>query len=279
MKKPYRTCIFIIVILSSFITQANVFQQLTSGDMNQFKKAAQSMTAGQENTRQNTDIIAELLSQKYENALITEVDALSWGCKALAASSDGRYFTLLKKIADSNAHQKLRKYAKKSYKNLPEETSEPFKSGVINLINLKENETIRASKAKPIIPKASLTSKERLLFAIAKGNLKTIKAVAKAIYKEENVDRDVADVLSQYLLERHTTSASFNVDALAWICRAFAEIGDGRYTQVMEVVSENANNKRIRSYARDAYNNLPKAQSSYIKGDVVLENIVNKYKA
>ena len=268
----------IFIVTFSFVIKADVYQKLTSGDLEQIKIAAQTITAGKENTKENTDILAEILLSKYERGLLIEVDTLSWICKALASTGDGRYRNLLVTIFNSKVHKKLKKYAKSSYKKLPKK-EEGFKRGTIDLSSLKDKEISRSSKIKPIVPKANLTKKERMLFVIAKGDLRSIKAIAQGIYAQGEVDTDIADALSELLLSQYANAAEFQSDSLAWICRSFGEINNGRYTQVMEIVAEKTNATKIRSYARDAYRDLPKAENSYIKGSVDFQAIIERYKA
>ncbi len=277
MKTLFLTAL--IVAFMTFGANANVYQQLTSGDLVQIKKAAQMMTAGQENTRENADILAEILSSRYKDDLTTEVDTLAWACKALAATSDGRYRALLVEISKSKVHKKLRKYAKRSYKKLPERNDEQFEKGNISLGELAQKEQVRASKAEVIIPRADLTAKQRKLFAIAKGDLRAIKSLAQVIKDRKSVDPDIGDALSEFLLQNFKQAAEFQADTLAWICRAFGETDQGRYRDVMNVVYRGTNHSKIKSYARDAYLDLPKSETYYTEGQVVLADIVSKFKA
>jgi len=275
--------IFLSVLLASAmsvsIAKADVYQQLSSGDIAQIKRAAQTMYAGNENSRENADVLAEILVTKYKDNIDTEIDTLSWACKTLASTSDGRYRALLKKIADSDVHSKLRKYAKKSYRKLPKETNDPFQQGTVELNTLAEQEVTRvASKAK-IIPKANLTATQRKLFAIAKGDLRSIKSLAQDIYERKAVDTEIGDALSEYLLLNYAKAPEFQADTLAWICRSFGKTDQGRYKQVMKVVYKGTNHHKIRSRARDAYLDLSDADDYYQKGQVDFDEIVNKFKA
>ncbi|WP_426369015.1 hypothetical protein [Pseudocolwellia sp. HL-MZ7] len=282
MKNIFQSLSILLVISLSVSfainVKANVYQQLTSNDLVQVKLAAQTMYAGREVNRENADILAEILLSKYENALTTEVDTLAWACKTLAATKDGRYRDLLIRIAQSDAPKKLRKYAKSSYKQLPE-GADRYKKGTLDLAALQNKETVRASKVEPILPKADLNKKERMLFTIAKGDLGSIKHMAQTIYAKEETDTDITDALSEFLLIHYKDSAEYQADTLAWICRGFGELDNGRYTQVMELVSEKTNHIKIRRYANSAYKDLPKAENSYVKGTVNFQEIIEKYKA
>lgn len=283
MKHLLRSILVLFIISFSFIAKADVYQQLVSGNLSQIKIASQTMAAGRENTQNNADILAEILLSKYENALSIEVDTLSWACKALAATNDGRYRNLLIAIANSKTHNKLRKYAKSSFKKLPKSQDE-YKRGSIDLTavnksSVNKTEVNKPLKIKSVVPKANLNKKERILFAIAKGDLRSIKAIAQRVQANGEVDSDIADALSEFILNNHTKAAAYEVDPLAWICRALGALNNGRYTQVMEIVSEKSNVAKIRDYAHDAYNDLPKVENSYVKGTVDFNAIIQKYKA
>ncbi|WP_077338481.1 hypothetical protein [Pseudocolwellia agarivorans] len=278
MKQLLTSILVLFILPFSFFVKANVYQQLTSGHLSQIKLASQTMAAGRENTKENADILAEILLSKYENALSIEVDTLSWACKALAATNDGRYRNLLINIANSKTHKKLRKYAKSSFKKLPKSQDE-YKRGSIELSDLQAKESTRLSKAKPILPKASLSKTERMLFVIAKGDLRSIKYIAQGVVDKGETDGQIADALSEFILNEYLNATEYQIDTLAWICRALGQLNNGRYTQVMEMVSEKSNASKIRSYARDAYNDLPKVENSYVKGTVDFNAIIQKYKA
>lgn len=272
------TSFLLLFLALSYNVKADVYQQLTSGDLDQIKTASQTMTAGRENSQENTDILAEILLLKYESVLSIEVDTLSWACKALGATRDGRYRNILIMIAQSDAPKKLRKYAKNSYRLLPEGVNS-YKSGSIDLVALQSKETKRSSKVKPILPKADLNKIERMLFVIAKGDLGSIKLMAQGIHAKHEADDTVVDALAEFILIHYKDAAKYEVDPLAWICRALGELDNGRYTSVLEIVSEKSNDSKIRRYATDAYNNSPKAKNSYIQGTVNFQEIIKKYKA
>ena len=277
MRHTFKFFLILFVVFSHY-AKANVYQQLTSNDLSQVKIAAQTMFAGKEVTRENADILAEVLLSKYENAQPSEIDTLAWACKALSSTNDGRYRDLLIKIAQSGAHKKLRKYAKSSYKKLPKDGSK-YKKGTVDLATLQSKESTRASNIKPVLPKANLTRKERMLFSIAKGDLGAIKHMAKAIFAKNESDTDITDALSEFLLNHYEDSAEYQADTLAWICRSFIKLDNGRYTQIMGHVSEKSNHIKIRRYASRAYKGLPKAENSYVKGTVNFQEIIKKYKA
>lgn len=264
----------LLLFTLSFSLSANVYQQLLSNEIINIKIASKTMFSGQENHQENSDLLAEILLSKYKNAQPSEIDTLSWACKALGATEDGRYRNLLIEISKSNAHKKLKSYAKKSYKLLPESTNQ-YIQGSVDLADL-QNKII---KDKPILPRADLSESERMLFSIAKGDLSSIKNIAKSIYKKSESNSIVSDALSEYALLNYKNVADYQADTLAWVFRALGELDTGRYSNVMQIVSEDSNNVKVRKYARIAFKNSPKEGEYYIKGDINFDAIIDKYKA
>ena len=109
--------VFLFVVLLCFHTayaQTDVHRLLLDGNAPQLRQAAKLMVSGQQNNSENAELLAEILWRKYPTATSRDIDALSWACKALAASKSGRYRSLLKEVYQSQAHKKLRKYAKQT---------------------------------------------------------------------------------------------------------------------------------------------------------------------
>jgi len=277
--------IFILILLAFALftgtaTHANVYQRLTSGDTLQIKLAAQDMTVGKEITQINTDVLAEILSSRYQDEENTrrELDMLAWVCKALGESKNGRYLLLLTEIRESDAYYKLRKYAKKAMKKLIVSDQESFEKGQINLNALMREEKLRQIKAEIILPRADLTRTENKLFSIAMADLTVIKALSSGIKKRKKGDREVLDTLMEFLLANYKTAASYQVDTLSWICRAIEATKEGRYLTAMKQVYNGTNSKKLRSYAWGSYVDLPESTHYYEKGMVNLPELINQYK-
>ncbi|HEY9546676.1 MAG TPA: hypothetical protein VIR56_11750 [Solimonas sp.] len=89
--------------------------QIRSGSPVGIRSAAQNIQASGNSPELVTDTLAEALLTNQNNAGTTYIDALSWSCKALAATGNKRYYSALKTVADNDgAHRKLRKYCNKA---------------------------------------------------------------------------------------------------------------------------------------------------------------------
>lgn len=93
--------------------------QIKSGSPVGIRSAAQNIQATGTAPEVVLDTLAEVLLQNQTQAGNTYIDALSWSCKALAATGNKRYYTAIKSVADNDAaNKKLRKYCSKSADDL-----------------------------------------------------------------------------------------------------------------------------------------------------------------
>jgi hypothetical protein len=113
--------------------------QMTQGGMASVKQAAQSMYNTRETNTQVLDVAAEVLLQNYSNA--SDSDALAWVAKALGKSRNGRYYGVLKEVADSKADKKLRKHTATALKEIGGASGNQYVKGSVNL------KTVSKSKA------------------------------------------------------------------------------------------------------------------------------------
>lgn len=285
--------------------QTDVHSLLLADNSVQLKQAAKMMVSGQQNNEKNADLLAEILWEKYKitAASSNDIDALSWACKALAATGNGRYKSLLEEIYQSKAHKKLRKYAKKSLNQLPIGPVKQFQGGVVkSAIDEKTQESTKQPSREPevlttialenhaafLIPKASLTLQERMLFAIAKGEWLAIKSIAQQLYEQRRSQKNsqhkselqLVDALSQFLLEHYLEQLNKQqIDVLAWVCRAIGHSNNGRYTKRMKQVSTQALDEKIRNYAAIAYETLPSSGKSLQINHIDFSALLNELKA
>src|SRR5690606_12704816 len=93
--------------------------QIRSGSPGGIRAAAQNIEASHAAPVEVADALAEALLQNQTQSSNTYVDALAWGCRALAATGNKRYYTTLKQIDDNpQAHKKTRKYCGNAAKAL-----------------------------------------------------------------------------------------------------------------------------------------------------------------
>lgn len=91
-------------------------QYLLSNDFSLVRRAAREMYKTGNFDQRLTDILSEVILESYRQPPIgfIHVDALSWGCRALGASRNGRYRALLEEVQNNAHHGKLRRFAGKA---------------------------------------------------------------------------------------------------------------------------------------------------------------------
>jgi hypothetical protein len=137
-------------------------EQLTQGGMGSVKSAAQSMYNTSETNTEVLDVAAEVLLRNYANG--ADADALAWVAKALGRSHNGRYYGVLKEVADSSPDKKVRKYAQAAQKELGSASGDQYVRGTANLAAARDGKTPAASqKAKKTAASAPAESPARTL--------------------------------------------------------------------------------------------------------------------
>lgn len=112
--------------------------QLTRGGMISIKQAAQSIYNTGERDTEVIDVAAEVLLQRYATATNSDIDGLAWLCRAIGNSRNGRYFSVLSEVEESNTHKKLRKYAKNARKDIGSASGEQYQQGSVDLVGLRD---------------------------------------------------------------------------------------------------------------------------------------------
>lgn len=112
---------------------------LASGGLGSMQHAAEEIYNQGLNDQELLDVAAEALAQNYNRGANGEtfVDSISWLCKALGNSNNGRYRELLTQVSDAHIHKKARKYCDKAADSLPKKVA-PYVVGSVNLDNYKE---------------------------------------------------------------------------------------------------------------------------------------------
>ncbi len=129
------------------VVDQRYINQLTKGGNVSIKQAAQSIYNTGEKDTEVLDVAAEVLLQRYPTAAKADIDTLSWLCRAIGNSGNGRYYSALNEVAESDAHRKLKKFAKKAAKAVGESGTQ-YKKGSVNIASL------RKTGAKTTTPKA-----------------------------------------------------------------------------------------------------------------------------
>ncbi len=284
----------IVLLVTAFLglfcnityAQNDVHSLLISGNTKQLRQAAKLMTTGKQNTAENLRLLANIIKQEYETAPTNRIDALSWGCRALGATSDSQYMPLLQSIYQSKvAHKKLKKYANKAYQNLLNTAQLAVVSESTATLESKTNASskylLERGKNEKLIPKASLTANQRQIFAIAKGEWQTIKYIAQHISKVKKIgaaEIEVYDALGQFLAEMYAYNLdNKKIDVLAWICRTLGESKNGRYKTLLQNVANQVSNKKLRNYALSASRSLSLNTTPYIIDSVNFQKILDEF--
>jgi hypothetical protein len=256
--------------------QSHVKNLLLDGDTQKIRQAAKIMTSGEQNTLENLRLLATIIEQEFESAPSSRIDALSWGCRALAATGDSQYNPLLKKVYQSQVtHRKLRKYAKRAYQELALLPPNPAK----NKGNILLPTGLPTNISRDFIPKASLLASERKTFAIAKGDWQAIKFIAQQLTDLEKPDTKLLDALSQFLIENYVHNLdNEQIDVLAWICRALGQSNNSRYKTILEIVAKHTTNQKLKNYAISASNKLTNTAIPYVINSISFQEILDDFK-
>lgn len=134
-----------LLVLTSVVLAANVvnqryIDQMTRGGNISIKQAAQSIYNTGAKDTEVLDVAAEVLLQRYPTAGNADIDTLAWLTRALGSSRNSRYHTALLEVVDSNAHAKLRKYAKKALKEVGGLSGDQYVKGTVDLVALRNAE-------------------------------------------------------------------------------------------------------------------------------------------
>lgn len=285
--------LWLLMLCNIVFAQSNVSNMLNSGDTKQLKQAARMLFKHEQNSSENLRLLANIIEHEFESAPASRIDALSWGCRALGATGDNQYMPLLQNIYQSDrAHKKLKKYANKAYEQIlanPQVITKPEnKQSIVGVPTTDESRTVALPQLKPfqqrdtqgLIPKPTLTTVERQLFAIAKGEWQAIKYIAQQVNTAENTETtQLLDALSQFLYNMHSYHLdNEKIDVLAWICRSLGESKNGRYKTLLQDVAEQVNHKKLRNYALAASNSLATTSTPYVLGSVNFHKIINEFK-
>ena len=104
-------------------------EQITSGNMSNIRRAAKYIHRRAETDTVVLDALAEAMLQNYHNADRTAQDAIAWSCKALGASANNRYESVLKTIIDKGPSAKTGKHCSGALSGLSNEKKEQYKQG------------------------------------------------------------------------------------------------------------------------------------------------------
>ncbi|MBE0457555.1 hypothetical protein NDQ71_20190 [Pseudoalteromonas sp. KG3] len=240
------------------------YDRLASGDLTEIKQAAQSIVANNNANPEVLDVLAEFVAQNYLNAPEYQLDTIAWACRALGETGNPRYRDLLSAIVESDAHKKVRKYAKKSLRILPSTQVTQYVAGTIDLASIRTT---------PKTVGSSLTGEDKTLFDIASGNLIEIKMLAQKYTATGIPSQKVGDTLAEYFAQYYKTGQQHQYDTLAWICKGLATDKNGRYKTLIEDAEENSPIRAVRKHCPD---DIDGKGPYYQAGTIDLTSIASK---
>lgn len=113
---------------------------------------------------------------------------------------------------------------------------------------------------------------QRYVDQLVKGGPVSIRQAAQSIYHTGMKDTEVLDVAAEVLVQQYgTATANTEIDAMAWVCKALGESGNGRYTAVLNQVAEGDVHRKLAKHCSTAAKKLPAAgANAYKPGSVNL---------
>ena len=98
-------------------------------------------------------------------------------------------------------------------------------------------------------------SGQRYVDQLVQGGPLSIREAAQSIYHSGYRDTETLDVAAEVLLQKYRSAADNTTsDALAWVCKALASSGNGRYKPVLDEVVSNSNNRKLDRHCEKAAN-------------------------
>ena len=193
------------------------------------------------------DVIQTELLRKYlttENS--TDVDYISWLCKALASSGMDQYKSTLQKVAETAKQRKICHYASESLQLLDEYA--------IRAQIISSNKNTKEGRDPEVA---------RLMNMLQSENLNLKRDAAKLITRNSYQDIDLFKVLNKEIREGLNTSNDKSyIDTMAWLCKALACSTDPtsrkRFTRTLRKVVRNSDNQKLVKYARQSLHKMNK---------------------
>lgn len=112
---------------------------------------------------------------------------------------------------------------------------------------------------------------------LTSGDISQIKQAARGIAANSATAPKVLDVLMEVVLTRFPLNYEYEIDTLAWACRAIGESQNPRYKASLETVISQSSSNKLRKYAKKALKKINKSAitefSSYTAGTVNLAKL------
>lgn len=168
----------------------------------------------------------------------TYANAMAWLCKALAVSGENKYRATLEEVSENAPNKKLKKYALSSI--------EILKSSIIE----------RADN--PDLPEDLSPEARRYCNMITSDDDGLVTKAASEIFKSDITEEYLYETINTVLLKGYGSGNDddSHVDAMSWLCKALASSGKEEYRSTLEEVASNAQDKKLRNYARTSLNDI-----------------------
>lgn len=116
-------------------------------------------------------------------------------------------------------------------------------------------------------------AEQRYVDQLTQGGAASIRSAAESIYKTGMRNEEVLDVAAEVLVQRYQIAAGrTETDAVAWLCKAIGNSGNGRYTELLNQVANGDVERNIKSHCGKAAKNMPQATGKkFVAGSVNLE--------
>ena len=217
-------------------------EALTSGSGGQRIQIAKIITEAGIEDQELYEKIAALLRDGYADWIGSDhVDEMSWLCKALAASGDPKYKVLLQEIAEKAPSFKLQHYAEES-KDLIEEYADRMR--IMNSTETWDDDLNH--------------EENRLVNMLKSDKIQLKKDAAKTIVRSIMVHKKIFGVVEAELLGilAKGRRRSEDIDTMAWMCKALAVSGDGKYAETLKQVKAGTEDLKLKSYASKSLKQL-----------------------
>ncbi|WP_437882787.1 hypothetical protein [Pseudomonas sp. LRF_L74] len=111
---------------------------------------------------------------------------------------------------------------------------------------------------------------QRYIDQLVQGGPASVSQAAQGMFHTNYRDQEVLDVAAEVLAQRYRTAAgNSEADAYAWVCKALAASGNGRYKNLLTQVGE-SDNRKLTRHCSKAAKSLSAGGSTFVPGSVNL---------
>lgn len=109
---------------------------------------------------------------------------------------------------------------------------------------------------------------KRYVEQMANGGPSSIRSAAQSIYHTGLRDQEVLDAAAETLAQNYQkqTSSRTQTDAMAWLCKALGQSGNGRYKPLIKQVVDTTDARNIGKHCDAAHDDLPDGGAPYKVG-------------